>query len=509
MSKRIAAAILALSFASSLPAADEEHHDHPAPEKLGSVSFPTSCAPAVQAGFERGLALLHSFAYSASEQAFRDVAGRDPNCAIAYWGMAMTHYHQLWEIPVGDELRTGADLIRKATDIRSGSPRERRFIDALATYYRDSEQATPAVRAERYASAMGTAAKADAGDMESQIFYALALISIAPPTDKTHASQKQALTILEPLYRSHPQHPGLAHYVIHACDSTELASRGLAAARAYSKIAPSAPHALHMPSHIFTRLGLWDDSVASNRAARSAAHEQGDIGEELHAMDYLTYAYLQRGRDAEARQVVVDLESMKGITASQFKEGYAATAMRVRFAVERRDWEGAASLEPLSKSPPHVAALALWARALGRARGSHPQPSDADIKLLDERRRELETAGNSYWATQVDVLLKEAQAWRASAKGESDAAIKALRAAADEEDALEKLPVTPGPVVPAREQLGELLLQLKRPQEALQEFRAALLSAPRRRGALSGAIAAAQGASDTRTAAQLQAELNQ
>src|SRR6185503_17653794 len=349
MSTRIAATVLALSFAASLHAADEEHHSHPAPEKLGSVSFPTSCSSTVQAGFERGLALLHSFAYSPSEQAFRDVTARDPNCAIAYWGMAMTHYHQLWETPAGDELRAGAELIRKALDTRSSSPRERRFIEALATYYRDPEHATPAVRAERYASAMAAVARDNAGDMESQIFYALALIATAPPTDKTHAHQKQAMAILEPLYRSHPQHPGLAHYVIHASDSAEMAPQGLAAARAYSKIAPSAPHALHMPSHIFTRLGLWDDSIASNRAARAAAHEQGDIGEELHAMDYLTYAYLQRGREAEARQIVTDLHSMTAITASQFKQGYAATAMRVRFAVERRDWDAAASLEPLSQ----------------------------------------------------------------------------------------------------------------------------------------------------------------
>jgi tetratricopeptide (TPR) repeat protein len=506
MTKRIAATILALSFAGSLLAADDEHHSHPAPEKLGSVSFPTSCAPAVQPGFERGLALLHSFAYSVSEQAFRDVTDRDPNCAIAYWGMAMTHYHQLWDVPVGNELRAGADLIHKAVDTRSGSPRERRFIEALATYYRDSEQVAPAVRAERYASAMAAVARQDASDMESQIFYALALIATAAPTDKTHTKQKQALAILEPLYRSHPQHPGLAHYVIHASDSTEMAPGGLAAARAYSKIAPSAPHALHMPSHIFTRLGLWDDSIASNQAARKAAHEQGDVGEELHAMDYLTYAYLQRGREAEARQIVVELRSMTTITASQFKEGYAATAMPVRFAIERHDWDAAAALEPLPTSPPHVTALAFWARAVGRSRSAHPQSSDADIDRLEGCRRELQSAGNTYWATQVDVLLKEAQAWRSAGKGESDAAIQTLRAAADEEDALEKLPVTPGPVVPAREQLGELFLNLKRPQDALREFRLALTSAPRRRGALLGASAAAERLGDTQAAAQLRAD---
>jgi tetratricopeptide (TPR) repeat protein len=225
-------------------------------------------------------------------------------------------------------------------------------------------------------------------------------------------------------------------------------------------------------------------------------------------MDYLTYAYLQRGRDAEAGKIVDALRSMTNITASQFKEGYAATAMPVRFAVERRAWNSAASMEPLAKAPPHVTALALWARALGRTRSEHPQSSDAEIARLEECRKELQSAGNSYWATQVDVLIKEARAWRSAAQHESDAAIQALRAAADEEDALEKLPVTPGPIVPAREQLGELLLDLKRPQEALQEFQAALVSAPRRRGALRGAMAAAERVGDTRAVAQLQAELN-
>ena len=509
MLKPVAATVLALSFAGSVHALDDEHHSHPAPEKLGSVSFPTSCASTVKPAFERALALLHSFAYSASEQAFRDVAGRDPGCAIAYWGMAMTHYHPLWEPPSGDELREGAGQIRKAVDIRAGSLRERQFIEALATYYRDPEHAAPAVRAERYASAMAGVARDNAGDAEAQIFYALALIATAPPADKTHANQKQATAILEPLYRLKPQHPGLAHYLIHASDSAELAPQGLAAARAYSRIAPSAPHALHMPSHIFTRLGLWDDSVASNRAARAAAHEQGDIGEELHAMDYLTYAYLQRGRYTEAEQVVVELRSMADIPTSRFKEGYAATAMPVRLAIERRAWNSAASLEPLPQSAPHVAALVYWARALGRARGEPARSSDADIDKLDECGRELRSAGNTYWATQADVLLKEARAWRSVANGESEAAIQGLRAAADEEDALEKLPVTPGPIVPAREQLGELFLDLKRPDEALQAFQNALSMAPRRRGALAGAITAAERLGNTRVAAQLRADLPQ
>jgi tetratricopeptide (TPR) repeat protein len=492
-----------------LQAADDEHRSHPAPEKLGTVTFPTSCATALKPAFERALALLHSFAYTASEQAFRDVAARDPDCAIAHWGIAMTRFHQLWEPPSGPDLREGAEQVRRAMQIRSETPRERQFIEALDAYFRDAQKDAHVVRAQRYARAMANVARSNPGDPESQIFYALALIATAPPTDKAHRNQEQAAEILEPLFRRQPQHPGLAHYLIHAYDSAELAPRGLPAARAYFKIAPSAPHALHMPSHIFTRLGLWDDSIASNQAAREAAHSQGDLGEELHAMDYLTYAYLQRGLYPEAERVVVELRAIKDLPASQFKVGYAATAMPVRVAIERRAWDRAAQLTPLPQSAPHVAALVYWARALGEARAGHPRSADAEIGRLQGCLREVQTSGNQYWAAQVDALLKEARAWRLVADGQAEAAILSLRAAADEEDAVEKLPVTPGPIVPAREQLGELLLDLKRPDEALREFRTDLTVAPRRRGALVGAISAAEQLRDTRTATQLREELGQ
>jgi tetratricopeptide (TPR) repeat protein len=498
-----------MTFGGSVLGADDERHSHPAPEKLGTVTFPTSCLPAVQPAFERALALLHSFAYSESERAFRNVVDRDPACAIAHWGIAMSLFHQLWEPPSGDELREAAEQVRRAVEFQTGSLRERQFIGALAGYFRGYEIEAHSVRAERYTRAMAGVARSNPGDAEAQTFYALALIATAPPVDKAHTNQKKAAEILEPLFYQQPQHPGLAHYLIHACDSTELAPRGLAAARAYSKIAPSVPHALHMPSHIFTRLGFWDDSIASNQAARAAARAQADLGEELHAMDYLTYAYLQRGRYLEAEQVVVELRSMKDLPAPQFKVGYAATAMRVRLAIERRAWDSAASLESLPRSAPHVAALVYWARALGQARAGHPRISDAEIDRLEASLREVQSAGNTYWITQVDALLKEAQAWRAAADGQPDAAISSLRTAADEEDAVEKLPVTPGPIVPAREQLGELLLELKRADEALREFRTALTLAPRRRGALVGAIAAADHLGDTKTAAQLRVQLAQ
>jgi hypothetical protein len=504
---RAAVALLTMTLEAGLAAAADEHHSHPVPERLGSVNFPTSCSVTVKPAFDRALALLHSFAYTASEQAFRDVAARDPRCAMAHWGIAMSHYHELWEPPVGTELSEGAAQALKAAELPAGSARERQFIDAVNIYYRDAGRDSPTVRAQRYARSMADVARNNPLDAEAQIFYALALVATAPAADRSHANQKRAADILEPIYRNQPQHPGLAHYLIHAYDSAELAPRGLEAARAYSKIAPSAPHALHMPSHIFTRLGLWSDSIESNQAARAAAHLQGDIGEELHAMDYMTYAYLQRGRYAEAKNVVADLRSIKDLPAAEFKASYAATAMPVRLAIEQRDWTAAAALQPLPQSAPHVAALVYWARALGHARAAHPTSGDSDVVKLKACLDELKSGGNEYWARQVDVLIKEAQAWGSATAGETQAAVLGLRAAADEEDAVEKLPVTPGPIVPAREQLGELLLELRRPEQALQEFHTALMLTPRRRGALIGAITAADRIGEPRTAAQLRAQL--
>ena len=279
----------------------QESHSHPAPEKLGKVSFPTSCAPAVQEQFDRGVALLHSFAYSAAENVFQGVAEKDPQCAMAHWGLAMTYFHQLWEPPIAPGTIVIAQTeIQHAQQIGAVSDRERQFIHAATLVYQDADTVPYRTRALNYESAMSDLAAKNPKDVEAQVFYALALLSNASPTDKTHTRQKQAAALLEPLDRIYPQHPGIPHYLIHAYDNAELAPRGLAAAKAYTQIAPSAPHALHMPSHIFTRLGLWDDSIASNLAARQAAHQQGDTGEELHAMDYLVYAYLQSGRNEEA-----------------------------------------------------------------------------------------------------------------------------------------------------------------------------------------------------------------
>jgi tetratricopeptide (TPR) repeat protein len=320
------------------------------------------------------------------------------------------------------------------------------------------------------------------------VFYALALISNASPSDTEHRRQKQAAGMLEPLFQAFPDHPGIPHYLIHACDNQELASRGLPAARAYAGIAPSAPHALHMPSHIFTRLGLWNDSIASNLAARGAAQSQGDTGEELHAMDYLVYAYLQSGREQEAVQVIQQLKTMKNLRAGDFKIGYAATAMPIRYIVERQQWDDAARvINPPDNAQPHVVAIAVWARGLGFARSGRSRDADKESETLRQIENQLHASGNGYWATQVDIMRREVMAWSAQAKTQFKEAAAALASAADDEDRIEKLPVTPGPIVPAREQLGELLLEQGNSSAASKAFQTALVNSPGRRRAAQGA----------------------
>ena len=439
-----------LALVSLAPPAAQETHDHPAPEKLGTVSFAISCQPEVQQPFNRAVALLHSFAYKPADQAFQDIARQDPQCAIAHWGSAMTHYHQLWDLPPspGDSA-AATDQIRQAASLHETSPREQGFLHALSLVFPDtSAPGAPTVpyatRASNYEAAMHDLAAANPTDVETQVFYALALISNASPSDKQHSRQKQAADLLEPLFRQFPDHPGIPHYLIHACDNQELALRGLAAARVYAAIAPSAPHALHMPSHIFTRLGLWDDSIAANLAARRAAQQQDDTGEELHAMDYLVYAYLQTGRDDEAAQVIQQLSAMPNKRMSDFKIGYAATAMPIRYLLERRNWTGAEKIaNPPDTAQPQVLAIAVWVRGLALARDGNPHDAATETYKLQQIEDQLRAANNLYWATQVSIMRREIVAWSLQAIDRPRDAEVTLRRAADDEDAIEKLPVTP------------------------------------------------------------------
>jgi tetratricopeptide (TPR) repeat protein len=412
---------------------------------------------------------------------------------MAHWGVAMSCFHQLWEpalVPAC--LPAATQEIETAQRIGSVSARERGYIQALSLIFKDAGTVPFSTRDRQYEQAMATLAHDNPDDIEAQVFYALALLSNASLSDKTHGRQKQALAILEPLDKAYPDHPGITHYIIHASDSTELAPRGLAAARKYAQVAPDAPHALHMPSHIFTRLGLWQDSIASNLAASHSAREHGDTGEELHSMDYLVYAYIQLGRYDDARQVIDHLNAMTNLGAGDFKAGYAATAMPVRYAVEQSRWEDAAKIQPIPGSPPHVAAIALWAQALGVVRSKQLADVGGEIAKLQQCENELHRANNEYWAAQVKTLSVEVAAWSAQANGKPQEAEALMRKAADEEDAMEKSPATPGPVVPAREQLGALLLQQHNPSEAVTAFRTSLINAPNRRGAMQGLSQAQQ-----------------
>jgi tetratricopeptide (TPR) repeat protein len=406
----------------------------------------------------------------------------------------MTHFHQLWDLPPSPaDMSVAQKEIRQAEMLEEASQRERGFVHALSLVFEDAAVVPYSTRALNYEAAMHELAVANPKDVEAQAFYALALISNASPSEKERRRQKQAADLLEPLYREYPDHPGIPHYLIHACDNQELASRGLAAARSYANIAPSAPHALHMPSHIFTRLGLWDDSIASNLAARSAARHQGDTGEELHAMDYLVYAYLQRGRDQDAVRVIEQLKAMQNLDMGDFKIGYAATAMPIRYIVERQQWSDAEKVvNPPGSAQPHVVAIVIWARGLGFARNGDAREADKQSEALGQIEDRLRASRNGYWATQVDIMRREVVAWSAQAANKPDKAATILRSAADDEDGIEKLPVTPGPIIPAREQLGELLLEQGNADLASKAFETALVNAPGRRGALQKAAHAAR-----------------
>jgi hypothetical protein len=484
-------AIAAIVFMAAVRLAAQ--HDHPVPERLGNVEFVTTCSPRVQVQFNRAVALLYSFTYSESEKGFREVLTLDPSCAMAHWGIAMSYYHQLWEPPVNDSsYAKGAAELEGVSKAPPRSEREAQYIAALQLVYSNAGKQPLRDRMVAYERSMAEVAKSNPNDKEAQVFYALALLSTAPPTDKTHSNQKKAVAILEPLYAADPQHPGMAHYLIHANDNAEMAAQGVKAANEYAKIAPSAPHALHMPSHIYTRLGMWNESIASNRAARQAAREHGDTGEELHAMDYLTYAYLQLGRTEDAAHVVADLHEMNVLQGGGFKVGYAATAMPTRLAVERGDWKAATSLQAAENAPPEVSAVAVWARAMGFARTGNAKQAGVEAQKLTEMEGQLRKSGKQYWADQVKIQAAEAQGWIALANGDENAAVKSLSAAADLEDSIEKLPVTPGPIVPAREQYAELLLETKQPDAALAQFELSLQQSPGRRNALLGASKAAE-----------------
>ena len=487
-------------------AAQHEHHEAP-PERLGTVSFPISCNANAQARFTRAIALLHSFWYEEAERAFLETAKADPGCGMAWWGVAMSNYHPVWPSPYSPaELTRGTAAAAKAKSIGAKTAREKAYINAIATFYRDAEKTDIIPRARAYEAALEGLTSQFPDDDEARIFYGLALVAhgMSTPADKTYAYQKKAADIFNSLLVTHPDHPGIAHYLIHSFDYPSLAPLALNAAYAYAKIAPSSPHALHMPSHIFVRLGMWKETIDSNISAAKAAREHGEHlhpgtmpFEALHASDYLTYAYLQIGEDEKVRPLAEELSAVKALDVESFAGYYALAAIPARVALERRRWADAAALVVRPANFPwdryaYAEAVTWFARAVGAARSGHAAEARRDVERLTQLRQKLLDQKNPYWANQVDIQIRAAQGWIASAEGRSDEAEASLRSAADLEDSTEKSPVTPGSILPAREMLGDFLLDTDQPQKALEAFERSLKDSPNRLNGLSGAARAAQ-----------------
>ncbi|HJS97586.1 MAG TPA: hypothetical protein VJ756_00745 [Terriglobales bacterium] len=492
------------------PAPAQEHAHSAASEKLGTVHFATTCNAPAQREFSRAVALLHSFEFSRAIDGFHRTLQADPTCTMAYWGIALSQ----WGNPFADglkapsQLRDGQSAAAQAIALHAKSERERAYITAVAKLYADFEHTPQQTRLRSYRDAIAEVAHRYPQDHEASIFYALALSVAADPADETYSSRLQAGQILEKLFAQEPDHPGLAHYIIHTYDVPPLADKAIPAARRYAVIAPDAPHALHMPSHTFTRVGYWEDSINSNLAAAASARRAGETAEELHADDYLAYAYLQSGRDQTAGAMVKSLPELSarfdpsriiGGAAPPAAGYYALAAIPARFALERNDWRAAAQL-PVSDTPVAFAdAVTHFARGLGSAHLGDPAGAQTAAETLRKLAQQLQDGKEFYWAEQVEIQRLGVLAWAALAQGHKDDALSNMTAAAQREDATEKSAITPGPLKPARELLGEMLLQLHQPKQALAEFEKALQREPDRFRALYGAARAAQSAGDTLT----------
>ena len=476
-----------------------------ATEKLGNVNFPTSCSPAAQAEFTRGVAMLHSFWFQHAIKAFEAAAQADPTCAMAGWGVAVAWLgNPLAGAPPAKNVELGAAAAARAKTMGAKTPRERDYIAAIEAFYKDHDKVDHRTRALAYEKAMEALAARYPQDREAAIFYALALNITLNPNDKTYANQLKAAAILEPVFKEQPTHPGVAHYLIHSYDFPPIADKGLDAAKRYAGIAPSAPHAQHMPSHIFTRLGHWQDSIDTNRGSvvaakdelRQAKLEAGSYNA-LHAMDYIVYAALQLVKDREAKAVYDEIRTINKIDTEHFAAAFAFAAIPARYALERRQWAEAAelTLHPQSLSWPkfpQAESIVVFARGLGAARGGNVAGAKTELAKLEKLRDAMTAAKNTYWAEQSEIQRLAVGGWIARAEGRNDEALKLLRASADLEAGTEKHPVTPGAIQPTREMLGELLLDLNQPGPALAEFEASQKTDPNRFHTYAGAARAAE-----------------
>jgi tetratricopeptide (TPR) repeat protein len=504
--------------------------------KVGTVHMQTSCSPEVRADFAAATALLHSFFYGEARRVFTEVAAKDPNCAMAHWGVAMTWWHPIWAAPTPEELAAGQHAIEQAQAIGGRTRLERGYIDALAAFYAEPRGQTAAVeggqschgptgggdqaaRAAAYEKAMWSLFIREPGDVDVAAFYGLGLLGAASPTDKALAKQTRAAAILEPFYKAFPDHPGLIHYLIHAYDYPAVAEKGLAAAEAYASIAPWVPHALHMPSHIFTRLGMWNEEIESNVASAEAArqyaalhHPQATSFEELHADDYLVYGYLQTGQDGPAREIVERTQAVRTtFPAIDFAAAYALGAVPARYALERKQWaEAAALVETPAVSwgrYPVGAAMPEFARALGAARSGRVEQARTEIEALERTAASMQDPSQRYFVQQTQAQIRAAKGWLASAEGRPDEAQTLLREAADAEDALGKSPVSPGALIPARELLGDFLAERGQDREALVEYERCLRINPRRLNSVYGAGSAAERSGQAELAGKYYADL--
>jgi hypothetical protein len=477
---------LALLLPTQAPAAEEHQH-----QALGRVHFPVTCSPEAQDEFDQAMKLQHSFWYQAAGVAFKRVLERDPSCVMAYWGQALTLLYNPFTVPPAKNLAEGKALLQQAQTMGAKSSREADYIAALALVFKDSDPAGHRARLLEYEKAMRQLHARYPEDPEAAIYYALALNVAASPADKTYARQIEAAKILEAEWQRQPEHPGIAHYLVHTYDYPPLAEKGLAAAQRYAEIAPDSPHALHMPSHIFTRLGHWEQSVQSNRRSAEAARRAGVTDDELHAYDYMVYAYLQMGQIGAAKQVVDDLPRFADLTSIRLAGPFALAAIPARFVTERAAWADAASLTVRETTYPQTQAVTYFARAVGLARSGKPDEAAADVEALRSIVESLR-GKDAYWMEQVDIQRQAAEGWVVYANGQREQAVDMLRGAADREGKTEKHVVTPGPLAPAREQLAEMLMERGRPADALREFEAVQVTEPNRFRAIYGSARAAE-----------------
>jgi tetratricopeptide (TPR) repeat protein len=495
---RVVARFLVMLTASLLA----QEHQHRNDEKLGTVQFATSCSEAAQKDFNRAVALLHSFQFSRAIEGFNAVRGEDAVCGIAYWGIALSDWSNPFAPGMKDDsqLQAGRESVERGKTLGAKTERERAYLAAVGKLYINYESTPQRARLIAYRDAMQEVAAKYPEDHEAQIFYALAIAASEDPADKTYADRLKAGAILEKLFEREPKHPGLAHYIIHTYDIPALAGRALVAARRYSEIAPDAPHALHMPSHTFTRTGYWQESIDSNIAAAAAARREGQTAEELHCSDYGIYAYLQTAQDDDARRIVdslpeiaarFDPKAMLSGAGGPSAGYFALAAIPARYALEREDWKLAAGLALRETTFPHTDAITWFARGLGAARLGQAAANESAI-ALHRISEGLLKAGENYWALEVKIQELAVRAWTALAEGKKEEALRQMRSAAELEDGTEKSAVTPGPLAPARELLGEMLLQMNEPAQALEQFEATLKKEPRRFRALYGAARAAQ-----------------